>query len=104
MTDDQFDNALAEARSERRLSRANVARKCRGQATPPPPAPPDPPATPKTARARKFIHQLSIDLNSHLLATRELDWSEVDPTEPDLEHILRSLGEIRAWIRKARRQ
>jgi hypothetical protein len=114
VSEEAFEAAIAQAREERHLSRANVTRKTRrktpGQPEEPhgddPPSPPQPEKRPirKTARARKLIQQMSIDFHNYALAVDELDPEEIDreAMHDDIEHIVNSWGHIKQFLRKVR--
>lgn len=106
VTDEQFEQALAEARDEGQLSRANVARKARARARGESPPPPPAPKVRKTARARKLIAHMSIDLHNYALAVAELDFAEVDAAEAhtDIMHMFNSIGVIRSFLKKVNKQ
>lgn len=110
VSDEAFAEALAEAREEQNLSRANVARKAKSRAKADVPAPPppahEPPTVRKTARARKTIQQMSIDLSNYALGLRDLNPSEVDEEvlKSEIAIIFESVGEIRSFLRKVTRQ
>lgn len=111
VSDEAFEEALAEAREEENLSRANVARKARAKAEFPTPAEPEPPQTPpvvvrKTARARRTVEQMSIALSNYVLGLTEIDPAEVDRDElqKEITIIFESLGAIRKFMKEVNKQ
>lgn len=99
VTNEAFEAALAEARQEANLSRANVARKAREQSKPDPVIDADP-CTPvrKTARGRKTVQGMAIDLHGWAAAIIDIDPAEV-PTDEVAQEI-KSISESMCSIRK----
>jgi hypothetical protein len=100
LTDEQFDQALSEARAERNLSRANVSRKCKAIVKPPIESVADNPTgdeaqkkVRKTAAARRVMDQLTITIN-----TFATEISTTDPQEVDAELHKSDIADIRAGL------
>lgn len=100
VSDEQFEEALADAKDEGNLSRANVARKAKGEA-----------AKPKTDRPELLRGTRRIDVNRVVGATVErvanpcptdlfaqLDWSAVDHSKIDewVESLTESISALRS--------
>jgi hypothetical protein len=111
VTDEQFDQAIAEARAEGNLSRANVARKAKAKAKPPEPEPaatqpqPAPKKVRKTAAARRVMENLTIDINSLVFVINETNPQEVDAElhKSDIADVRAGLGVIRNFLTQIER-
>ncbi|AYR00403.1 hypothetical protein I5H98_gp046 [Mycobacterium phage Whouxphf] len=115
VSDEQFEEAITEAREEGNLSRANVARKAKTKAQPKKEAidADDPlidaevaPAPKKTARARRTIEMLSVTTANLALSVADIDPGEVDKEQlaEEITIIFDSLGTIRSFLRKVNQQ
>ncbi|ACI12660.1 hypothetical protein SEA_SPIKELEE_53 [Mycobacterium phage Spikelee] len=115
VSDEQFEEAITEAREEGNLSRANVARKAKAKAQPKKEAidANDPlidaevaPAQKKTARARRTIEMLSVTTANLALSVADIDPGEVDKEQlaEEITIIFDSLGTIRSFLRKVNQQ
>jgi hypothetical protein len=110
VSDEQFDEAIIEARTEGNLSRANVARKAKAKAQEPEPElEPDEPSKPvkKTAQGRRVMEHLSINLNS-LANTliKDIDPREIDypQHESDVREMQSDLNTIKAFLKRVKEQ
>ena len=110
VTDEQFEEAIAEARSEGNLSRANVARKSKAKAHPlaePEPAPQEPQKkVRKTAAGRRVMENLAIDINSLVFVINETNPQEVDAElhKSDIADIRAGLGVIRKFLKEIEKE
>lgn len=120
VTDDQFAEAVAEAKSEGNLSRANVARKCRAKAAaamadepaedvtpepvpiPPEPTPPKPPKPRLTKHdSTEMLANISGMLTGVVQSVQFMDPEDIDATENRavIQAIRTSLGAIRRLLK-----
>lgn len=109
VSDEQFDDALEEARDEGNLSRANVARKARAKAqSEPTPSPKPEPERKvrKTAAARKVMDDIAITVNSLVFVVNDTDPAEVDygNHKADVESIFQGLAVIKKFLNKVKEQ
>jgi len=111
VTDEQFEEAISEARAEGNLSRANVARKSKAKAhplvEPEPAAPQEPPKkVRKTAAARRVIENLAIDINSLVFVINETNPQEVDAElhKSDIADIRAGLGVIQKFLKEIQKE
>jgi hypothetical protein len=111
VTDEQFREAISEARAEGKLSRANVARKCKAKANPP--AEPEsaslqelPKKLRKTAAARRVMENLAIDINSLVFVINETNPQEVDADlhKSEIADIRAGLGVIRKFLTRIEKE
>jgi hypothetical protein len=104
VSDEQFDEAITEARAEGNLSRANVARKSCAKAVPVVDAPVDPAPTKtrKTAAARRVMEHLVVTINSLAFISADTDPAEVDggAHADDIKEMLAGIKTITNFVRK----
>ncbi|MFC9768369.1 hypothetical protein [Rhodococcus jostii] len=116
VTDEQFEEALGEARAEDNLSRANVARKCKTKAKQPVPADPvsDAPqpgvGVPKPFHGFKKNSTEMLDSINHMLqgAVQTLEFIDADDVDPAQRSRIRtelftSLNTIRKFMKEVSR-
>ena len=119
VSDDQFDQAVSEARAEGNMSRANVARKCKAKAAaakadepaedvtpepvpiPPEPTPPKPPKPRLTKHdSTEMLANISGMLTGVVQSVQFMDPEDIDATENRavIQAIRTSLGAIRRLL------
>lgn len=107
VSDEQFEEAMAEARREANLSRANVARKARAKAeTQPTPESKPPTALKKTAVARRTVEYTAVTLNNLAQGFDDITPEEVDAEhlQAEIDSIFQSIGIIRSFLKKVNKQ
>lgn len=102
VSDENFDEAITEAREENNLSRANVARKAKARAKPDVPQPVVPSAPKKTRAARKMMDDLVLTINSLVFIVNDTNPAEVDGEhhKDDITDTLHGLTVIRQFLNK----
>lgn len=115
VSDEQFEEALAEAKAEENLSRANVARKAKAKSQPKSKPESDDsliaredidPAPKKTVQAKRTIERMSIDIGNYALAVQDLDPREVDTASlaAEIKILNDSLSTLRRFMKAVESQ
>jgi hypothetical protein len=107
VTDEMFDKAIAATRARNSMSNQEVARELVyiKAGMPTPPLPVKPKKVRPTARGRRTIDHMAIQMNAIAMGVCDLEPGEVDAVAmgPVIEQVFEDIGQIRSFLRKVKK-
>lgn len=105
VTDEDFETAIAEAKAEGNLSRANVVRKAKGEPAKPSTDRPEHLRKTRHHNANRIVEELVITLDGCVMSLDLIDWEQLDPTKVNgwsdsLNESLRSLNRLNRQLKE----